>query len=90
MVRSRILMTGSAGLIGTALQRALRQAGHDVRELDCRFHESRSEYGDVNVPEMVARAVQGCTGIVHLAAVSRVVWALLARRAQVEFPITRY
>jgi hypothetical protein len=44
----------------------------------------------VNVPEMVARAVQGCTGIVHLAAVSRVVWALLARRAQVECPIARY
>ena len=75
MVRSRILVTGSAGLVGTALQRALRQAGHDVRVLDCRFHKSRSEYGDVTVPEMVARTVRGCTGIVHLAAVSRVVWA---------------
>ena len=75
MVRSRILVTGSAGLIGTTLRRVLSQAGHDVREFDCRFHESRSEYGDVKVQEMVARAVRGCTGIVHLAAVSRVVWA---------------
>ena len=74
MASDRILVTGSAGLIGTALQRALRQADHDVRELDCRFHESRSEYGDVNDPKTVARAVRGCTGIIHLAAVSRVVW----------------
>lgn len=74
MVRGRILITGSAGLIGTALQRVLRRAGHEVRELDCCFHESRSQYGDVTAPEMMARAVRDCTGIVHLAAVSRVVW----------------
>ena len=70
MVRGRILITGSAGLIGTALQRVLRRAGHEVRELDCCFHESRSQYGDVTAPEMMARAVRDCTGIVHLAAVA--------------------
>lgn len=74
MLNSRILVTGSAGLIGAALQHALRRAGHEVRELDCTFHESCPEYGDVNSPDMVARAVRDCTGIVHLAAVSRVVW----------------
>ena len=69
-----ILVTGSAGLIGSAVRRALRQAGQDIRELDCRFHESRFQYGDVKDAKSVARAVRGCTGIVHLAAVSRVVW----------------
>ena len=47
MASGQFLVTGSAGLIGAALQRALRQAGHDVRELDCRFHVSRSQYGEL-------------------------------------------
>lgn len=74
MLKGPILVTGSAGLVGTALQSALGRAGYEVREFDRRFHRSCSEYGDVNSPEMLARAASGCTGIVHLAAVSRVVW----------------
>ena len=74
MASGQILVTGSAGLIGTALQRALRRAGYTVRELDCYFDPSSSQYGDVNDPEAVAHAARDCAGIIHLAAVSRVIW----------------
>jgi UDP-glucose 4-epimerase len=69
---SRILLTGSHGLVGTALSAELRSAGHEVVPLDLRAHGPAR--GDVRVPEDLRRASAGCTGIVHLAAVSRVVW----------------
>lgn len=69
----RILITGAAGLIGTALGRALRNSGHVVAELDLRS-ESPDHSGDVRDHDAVARAIEGCIGVVHLAAVSRVIW----------------
>lgn len=60
-----ILITGSSGLIGSALSRALAR----VRTFDLRSGE------DVRDPARVAAAVEGCTGVVHLAAVSRVITA---------------
>ncbi|WP_183968286.1 NAD-dependent epimerase/dehydratase family protein [Quisquiliibacterium transsilvanicum] len=66
-----ILVTGSHGLIGTALSSALRAAGHAVSGLDLRApDESR---GDLLDPSAVGQALEGCCGVVHLAAVSRVV-----------------
>lgn len=73
MKRLRILITGSAGLIGTALRRVLVDAGHRVVGLDLR--ENGAEAGDVRDPVRVGEAVRGCDGVVHLAAISRVVWA---------------
>lgn len=68
---SRILVTGSRGLVGTALSSALLAAGYQVRGLDLRAaDESR---GDVCDRAAVGRALEGCCGVVHLAAVSRVV-----------------
>jgi UDP-glucose 4-epimerase len=69
---SRILITGSHGLVGTALSAALRHAGLDVVPFDLRAHGGA--HGDVCEPRDLRRACAGCTGIVHLAAVSRVVW----------------
>ena len=63
MKRLRILITGSAGLIGAALRQALVAAGHRVDGLDLRDRAR------------VDAAVQDCDGVVHLAAISRVVWA---------------
>lgn len=68
----RILITGSAGLVGGALQRALVEHGFEVVGLDLR--SSGASRGDVRDLEAVRRAVGGCDGIVHLAAVSRVLW----------------
>ncbi len=62
----RVGVTGSAGLIGSALVRALEADGHAVVGLDLRTG------GDVRDD---VTALADCDGIVHLAAVSRVVWA---------------
>ena len=68
----RILITGSEGLVGTALRAGLEARGVDVVGLDLLgFY---GETGDVREAESVRRAVAGCHGVVHLAAVSRVIW----------------
>ena len=68
----RILITGSEGLIGSALRASLEARGREVAGLDLRGVES--EEGDVRDPRRVLDAIDGCRGVVHLAAVSRVVW----------------
>ncbi|MDH5493272.1 MAG: NAD(P)-dependent oxidoreductase [Myxococcales bacterium] len=68
----RILITGSSGLIGAALTSALLAEGVDVVRLDVR---GRGEaHGDVRDRARVHETVARVDGIVHLAAVSRVVW----------------
>lgn len=68
-----ILITGSAGLVGSALTRILQARGLVVRTLDLRETDPNRR-GDVRDANTVRRAVSGCAGIVHLAAVSRVIW----------------
>ena len=68
----RILVTGSEGLVGSALAAALRSLRHQVVGLD--LVGDGPDHGDVRRAEDLARAVQGCVGVVHLAAISRVVW----------------
>ena len=68
----RILITGSEGLVGSALRMALEARGAHVTGLDLRGSEG--EEGDVRDAGRVRDAADGCHGIVHLAAVSRVVW----------------
>jgi UDP-glucose 4-epimerase len=70
---SRILVTGSEGLIGVPLCRALQGAGHQVAGFDLRA--AGAARGDVRDPVAVRRALAGCDGVVHLAAVSRVMEA---------------
>ncbi len=69
----RILITGSEGLVGASLRVALEARGVEVVGLD--LLATGSERGDVRRAQMVRVAIAGCTGVVHLAAVSRVVWA---------------
>lgn len=64
----RILITGSDGLIGTALTEVLQAQRLSIRAFDLRRQQ------DVLDPAAVRAAVAGCCGIVHLAAVSRVIW----------------
>lgn len=68
-----VLVTGSEGLVGTALRRVLA-ARYETRELDMRARDSASR-GDVRDAARLREAIKGCDGIVHLAAVSRVVVA---------------
>ena len=69
----RVLITGAAGLVGTRLVACARDDGFAVSALDLRAEPPAR--GDVRSAEDVARAVKGCAGIVHLAAVSRIVRA---------------
>ena len=71
---SCVLITGSEGLVGGALRSRLEAEGYGVRGFDVRAPEESGEYGDIRDPEQLRRAVAGCDGVVHLAAVSRVVW----------------
>lgn len=69
---TKILITGSSGLIGTSLIRHFRNQDVEVRRFDLR--EKYQFQGDIRDPRNVYEAVQGCDGIIHLAAVSRVIW----------------
>lgn len=73
MKQLRILVTGSAGLVGAALRLALVDAGHRVVGFDLRA--VGTEIGDVRDRFQVDAAMRGCDGVVHLAGVSRIVWA---------------
>ncbi|MFZ4579889.1 MAG: NAD-dependent epimerase/dehydratase family protein [Myxococcota bacterium] len=68
-----ILITGGLGLVGTGLTHALARLSDIVQLLDLRA-PAGSSLGDVRDKEDVLRAVSGCRGVVHLAAVSRVIW----------------
>jgi nucleoside-diphosphate-sugar epimerase len=77
----RILVTGGTGFVGSHTARALARAGYPLRLLvrdrakaqrvlgahgvdvsDCRV-------GDVTDPDAVSRALEGCEGVVHAAAI---------------------
>lgn len=67
-------ITGSEGLIGSALRPVLEQLGYAVTRLDLGLPVQHDGRGDVRDLAAVQRFVAGCCGVVHLAAVSRVVW----------------
>lgn len=72
MANCRTLITGSEGLVGSALRGALEARGTEIIGLDIRG--AGDEKGDIRNSDCVQRSVTGCDGIVHLAAVSRVIW----------------
>jgi nucleoside-diphosphate-sugar epimerase len=85
MRMSRILITGGAGFIGSNLAEQLMKGGNEVVLLDrknnpqnIRYFEDELEYVSMDVcdPRGVGELLQanGINGVVHLAAVSRVVW----------------
>jgi UDP-glucose 4-epimerase len=68
----KVLVTGSEGLIGRGLRRALAGRGYAVERFDLRCRPDAA--GDIRDREALRRRTAGCAGIVSLAAVSRVVW----------------
>jgi predicted dehydrogenase/nucleoside-diphosphate-sugar epimerase len=76
--RPRILVTGSTGLLGTALLRRLRQSGEPLRLLVRRPPADPAAdpdlhlvYGDLGDPAAVERAMDGIELVYHLGAAKR-------------------
>jgi nucleoside-diphosphate-sugar epimerase len=71
---SGILISGCRGLIGSALSGALRAAGRECTGIDLRGSAEAGDHGDLRDADLLARRLASCEGVVHLAAISRVVW----------------
>ncbi len=65
----KILITGHLGLVGRHLMPLIQSKGYDVIGYDL-----TDDSGDICDYSSLEKALLGCHGVVHLAAVSRVVW----------------
>jgi UDP-glucose 4-epimerase len=63
----KILLTGSAGHLGEALAKTLRQSGHDVVGLDITDGPFTSIVGSIADPKVVADAMRGIDAVLHTA-----------------------
>ena len=70
----KILITGSEGLIGSSLSIALSRLGITVLGFDNKLEPHHLCYGDILNYEQVTEAINDVDGVIHLAAVSRVVF----------------
>lgn len=70
----KLLVTGSCGLIGSALSSALKKRDIEVLGIDIKAQLNCEDYGDILDYNRVLDAASQVDGIVHLAAVSRVIW----------------
>jgi nucleoside-diphosphate-sugar epimerase len=76
---TRVLVTGGAGFVGSHLVEACLKRGYEVRALDnlslgkTGWVDANAELieGDIRDFEVCKRAVQNCSGVFHLAAMSR-------------------
>lgn len=68
-----IVITGSKGLIGSALTCSLKSYGMNVSGVDIAWERGHPEQGDILDQSLMLDLAQRYDGIVHLAAVSRVV-----------------
>ncbi len=69
-----VLLTGSRGLIGKSLSQRLEKSGLHVVKLDCRGTLEEDDYGSITEPCQILEKMTSCEGVIHLAAVSRVIW----------------
>jgi dihydroflavonol-4-reductase len=66
----RALVTGASGFIGSHVVAALAAAGVEVRGFDVRWSsDADAVVGDILDRDALARAMQGCDAVFHLAAV---------------------
>lgn len=69
-----IVITGSSGLIGSRLTKCLGKKGINVYPIDQQLSAEHPGSGDIRNSLWLKKQLIACKGIVHLAAVSRVVW----------------
>lgn len=69
----RLLVTGSHGLVGSALSEACLDADHEVVPFDI-IRQGTARAEDICDRAMLAGRMAGCDGVIHLAAISRVAW----------------
>lgn len=69
----KILITGSSGLIGQALCEKIDKF-YWIEKFDSKLPEDSSEYGDILLPKILQQRLKHCDGVIHLAAISRVIW----------------
>lgn len=69
---ARLLVTGSAGLIGRSVRRQLVAAAHEVIGLDLAAPLGHPDHGDILNSTILQQRAVGCVGILHLAAIARV------------------
>jgi len=73
MSKNKILITGSKGLIGSALKKRLHTFDLHVKGIDNSYPINHLEYGDIQDIELLKKLVYECSGIIHLAGISRVI-----------------
>lgn len=69
-----ILITGHEGLVGRHLWRALASLGHQLVGLDL-VATNECFRGDIQESQRILHSLSNVSGVIHLAAVSRVIWA---------------
>jgi nucleoside-diphosphate-sugar epimerase len=70
----KVLLTGCEGLIGNALKAALLNQNIYIQGFDHKLPRVHPDYGDILDLTKLEEAVRECDGIIHFAAVSRVIW----------------
>ncbi|WMY94679.1 MAG: NAD-dependent epimerase/dehydratase family protein (plasmid) [Arsenophonus sp.] len=68
-----ILITGADGLIGQELCKKINKS-YIIKKIDNKFPITSSSYGDILIPETLQEFIKDCDGVVHLAAISRVIF----------------
>lgn len=69
----KIMISGSEGLVGARLVLAVESRGYVIERIDLRA-SGADVRGDVRDHHSIRKRAEDCVGVVHLAAVSRVVW----------------
>ncbi len=92
-----IFVTGATGLLGNCIVRELINRGESVRVL-CRKNTPRTAIeglaveiheGDLSNADVIDRAVQGCTAVIHSAAMIHIGWQFLSESREVNVEGTR-
>lgn len=73
-MRQTILITGGQGLIGSTLIKILDELNIDYKAIDIRISPSNPIGTNILNYNPLKKLIDNCIGVVHLAAISRVIW----------------